>query len=100
MLKTYLHGDKHITPCWKDSTVEKNFNQFYCLIMILGYKRNSKLQNMKKIIETAPDTHSQFHRNMAEFSDCVPPALKYVSRFHFTLGHFEFPLYPKIIIKQ
>ena len=70
------------------------------LIMILRYKRNSKLQNMKKIIETAPDTHSQFHRNMAEFSDCVPPALQYVSRFHFTFDQFEFPLYPKTIIKQ
>ena len=26
---------------------EKKFNQFYCLIMILGYKRNSKLPKVK-----------------------------------------------------
>ena len=36
------------TTCWKGSSVEKKFNQFYCLIMILGYKRNSKLLYMKK----------------------------------------------------
>ena len=27
---------------------KKKFNQFYCLIMILGYKRNSKLPKVKK----------------------------------------------------
>ena len=28
---------------------KKKFNQFYCLILILGYKRNSKLQYLNKI---------------------------------------------------
>ena len=27
---------------------KKKFNQFYCLIMILGYKRDSKLPKVKK----------------------------------------------------
>ena len=36
------------------------------------------------IMEIAPDTHSQFSLNMAEFSVCVPPALHYGSRFHFS----------------
>ena len=51
-------------------------------------------------MEIAPDTHSQFSQNMAEFSACVPPALQYGLRFFFTFGNFEFLLHPKIIIKQ
>ena len=41
----------HTTQLGKGSSVEKKFNQFYCLIMNLGYKRNSKLLYKKKNLE-------------------------------------------------
>ena len=40
----------HTTQLGMGSSVEKKFNQFYCLIMILGYKRNSKLLCMKNFL--------------------------------------------------
>ena len=40
----------HTTQLGMGSSVEKKFNQFYCLIMILGYKRNSKLLCMKHFL--------------------------------------------------
>ena len=52
------------------------------------------------IMEIAPDTHSQFGPNLADFSACVPPALQYGFRFHLILGNFVFLSYPQNIIKQ
>ena len=40
----------HTPQLGMGSSVEKKFNQFYCLIMILGYKRNSKLLCMKNFL--------------------------------------------------
>ena len=40
-------------------------------------------------MEIAPDKHSQFRPNMAEFYGYVPPALQYGSRFHFYFANFE-----------
>ena len=52
------------------------------------------------IMEIAPDTHSQFGPNLADFSACVPPALQYGFRFLFIFRNFQFLSYPQNIIKQ
>ena len=45
---------------------EKKFNQFYCLIIILGYKRNSKLLFMKKNLEPSWRYHLTHTANSAQ----------------------------------
>ena len=45
---------------------KKKFNQFYCLIMILGYKRNSKLLFMKKNLEPSWRYHLTHTANSAQ----------------------------------
>ena len=56
----------HTTQLGMGSSVEKKFNQFYCLIMILGYKRNSKLLFMKKNLEPSWRYHLTHTANSAQ----------------------------------
>ena len=91
MLNTYLHGDKHITPCWKNSSVEKNFNQFYCLIMILRYKRDSKLPKVKKNLKPSWRAGGTQAENSAIFWLnwlCVSGAISKMAQDYFHILQF------------